>query len=68
MEVGKFLEGGKVIFVLNFEQHRQRCHSKGEGNVITYFLPLSCIKLGYVNVLLWIPSVELKAKGTLMNN
>ena len=70
MGVGGFHERGIPIFVLILSKHQELCYYKGEGIVIPQILTLNVFNQNYVNdvnMLIWIPSVKLKAKARLVN-
>ena len=70
MEAGGFNERGISNFVMILSKHRGGCYSKGEGIVIPLVLTWNVFNQNYVNdvnILVWIPSAEIKAKAQLVN-
>ena len=58
------------IFVLILRKHQGWCYSKGEGIIIPTFFTWNVFNQNYVNdvnMLVWIPSVDLKTKARLVN-
>ena len=70
MGVGGFHERGIPIFVLVLRKHQLWCYSNMEDIVIPSILTWNVFNENYVNdvnMLVWIPSAELKAKDQLVN-
>ena len=70
MGVGGFHERGIPIFVLILRKHQGRRYYKGDEIVIPPILTWNVFNKNHVNdvnMLIWIPSVNLKAKARLVN-